>query len=87
MIKFRAKPINLLDKIPFIYGFLGVNDIGGNCIKYKFRWVKVDKNSIGQFTGKLDKTGKEIFGSIIIDDRLTSGGDIVNGGIYMVLMV
>lgn len=41
--------------------------------------IEVIPETVGQFTNKLDKNGKEIYGSIWIDGKLNKGGDILQG--------
>ena len=47
---------------------------------YVVNWkifVEVTPTSVGQSTGLKDKKGKEIYGSIEIDGKMSKGGDIV----------
>jgi len=39
-------------------------------------WVEVIPETIGIFTGILDTNGQEIYGSILIDGKMSKGGDI-----------
>lgn len=39
--------------------------------------IEVIPETVGMFTGKLDKNGKEIYGSIPINGKMSKGGDIV----------
>lgn len=38
-------------------------------------WYQVHPESVAQFTGKLDKNKKEIYGSVEIDGKISRGGD------------